>query len=106
MDTAMPLDSNGKSMFQIILACYGVPEQMGIYEAIAVSDEFKRRPWHRNVSCTWEGNRLMLRAENDYDANGLALAEEFSDAISVSIAQPFNGEIKIESVTPPSSRGA
>jgi hypothetical protein len=42
----------------------------------------------------------MLRAKNGYDANELALAEEFSDAISVSIAQPFNGETKIESVTP------
>jgi hypothetical protein len=57
-------------------------------------------PGHRNVSCTWEGDRLMLRAKNGYDANELALAEEFSDAISVSIAQPFNGETKIESVTP------
>lgn len=87
-------------MFRIILACYGLPTDVGAYGALSVIDEFKHKPWHRNVYCTWEGDRLLLRAENDYDADGRGLIDEFSEAISTSIAQSFDGEIEIESVTP------
>jgi hypothetical protein len=41
----------------------------------------------------------MLQAENDYDSNGLALLDEFSDAISASIADGFDGGIEVVSVS-------
>jgi hypothetical protein len=52
----------------------------------------------------------MLQAENDFDSNGLALLDEFSDAISASIADGFDGGIEVVSVshlpilTPPTNR--
>jgi hypothetical protein len=57
------------------------------------------RPWHQNVRCEWDGSRLMLQAENDFDSNGLALLDEFSDAISASIADGFDGGIEVVSVS-------
>lgn len=87
-------------MFRITLACYGVPTEAGAVGAFNIVEEFKYRPWHRNVSCTWDGDRLMLRAESDDDADGRVLADEFSDAIAACVAQAFDGEIKIESVIP------
>jgi hypothetical protein len=41
----------------------------------------------------------MLKAENDFDSNGLALLDEFSDAISASIADGFHGGIEVVSVS-------
>jgi len=40
-----------------------------------------------------------LQAENDFDSEGLALMDEFSDCLSAYIAEPFDGEIKLESLT-------
>jgi hypothetical protein len=41
----------------------------------------------------------VLEAENDFDARGLALLDEFSDCLSAYIVEPFDGRIEIESVT-------
>jgi hypothetical protein len=51
------------------------------------------------VSCEWNGSELVLQAENDFDKNGLALLDEFSDAIAACIAGGFDGELEIRSVT-------
>jgi hypothetical protein len=40
----------------------------------------------------------MLIAENDFDSNGLALQDEFSDAISAWIKGEFDGDIQVLSV--------
>jgi hypothetical protein len=40
-----------------------------------------------------------LQADNDFDANGLSLMDEFSDAISANIAEGFDGDIEIVSIT-------
>jgi hypothetical protein len=50
------------------------------------------------VTCEWEGSRLVLRAENDFDSKGLALLDEFSDAISACIEEGFDGGIEVISV--------
>ncbi len=39
-----------------------------------------------------------MQADNDVDADGLALSDEFSDCISAYVAELFDGEIKIESI--------
>ncbi len=41
----------------------------------------------------------MLLADNDFDADGLALVDEFSDAITACIKEGFDGDIEIVSVT-------
>jgi hypothetical protein len=51
------------------------------------------------VSCRWDGSFLILQADNDFDSNGLALIDEFSDAISACIKDPGDGDINLVSVT-------
>jgi len=86
------------TMYRIVLACKGVPTQSGAAGAGDISSEFKHRPWHENVTCVWDGSQLILQAENDFDSNGLALLDEFSDAISACIEGGFDGNIEILSI--------
>jgi hypothetical protein len=65
---------------------------------VIISNEFAHRPWHENVTCIWDGSQLILHAENDFDSNGLALVDEFSDAISACIEGGFDGNIEILSI--------
>jgi hypothetical protein len=65
-----------------------------------ITEEFTHRPWHQNVSCEWDGSQLVLKADNDFDSDGLALLDEFSDAISACIEKGFDGDIDIVSVSP------
>ena len=85
-------------MYRIVLACRGMPADVGAVAARDIAEEFTHRPWHRNVQCEWDGFRLILRAENDFDSNGLLLLDEFSDAISASINDGFDGGIDVVSV--------
>lgn len=85
--------------FRIVLACEGIPDSEGRKAAADIADEFaKHRQWHKNVKCTWNGKELVLEAENDFDENGLALQDEFSDCISAYVATPFDGRLKVVSV--------
>src|SRR4051812_45703912 len=85
-------------MYRIVLACKGVPTNVGAIAARDITEEFTHRPWHQNVRCEWDGSRLMLQAENDFDSHGLALLDEFSDAISAFVADGFDGGIEVVSV--------
>jgi hypothetical protein len=87
-------------MYRIGLACKGVPAHAGAASARDINEEFTHRPWHRNVSCEWDGSQLTLHADNDFDSNGLALRDEFSDAISACIENGFDGKIDVVSVSP------
>ena len=87
-------------MYRVVLICHGVPQSAGSEAAADITREFaEHRQWHSNVTCTWEGSRLILSAENDYDADGLALMDEFSDCIAAYITGGFDGDIQVESVT-------
>ena len=87
-------------MYRIILACQGVPAHVGAIGAQDITEEFAHRPWHQNVKCEWDGSRLMLQSDNDFDSDGRVTLDEFSDAISACIEDGFNGDINIVSVTP------
>jgi hypothetical protein len=76
----------------------GCPENAGAVAARDISEEFTRRPWHENVTCVWDGPQLILQADNDFDVEGLALVDEFSDAISAYIKDGFDGDIEILSI--------
>lgn len=87
-------------MFRIVLSCDGVPPSAAPEVALDIAAEFtEHRTWHRKVSCRWTGSQLILQAENDFDSEGLALMDEFSDCLSAFIAGPFDGTIKLESLT-------
>jgi hypothetical protein len=86
-------------MYRIVLVCKGVPADTGATGALDIVEEFTHRPWHRNVSCGWDGSQLILQADNDFDSSGLALLDEFSEAISACIEGGFNGGIDIISVS-------
>ena len=85
-------------MYRIVLACNGVPVSAGPAAARDITDEFTHRTWHQNVNCEWDGSRLILHADNDFDSDGLALRDEFSDAISACIKGGFDGDINVVSV--------
>jgi hypothetical protein len=48
--------------------------------------------------CAWDGSQLILQADNDFDSNGLALVDEFSDAISACVKDGFDGDVNIFSI--------
>ena len=88
-----------KQMYRIVLACSGIPAHAGPAGARDISEEFTHRPWHKNLSCKWDGSLLILQADNDFDSNGLALMDEFSEAISACIKDSGDGSIDVVSVT-------
>lgn len=86
-------------MYRIVLLCTGIPAQEGQPAATSIAEDFANRPWHKNVNCEWDGSRLILQADNDFDSSGLALLDEFSDVISACIKDVGNGSIEVQSVT-------
>lgn len=86
-------------MYRVVLACSGVPKHVGAAAAVDITEEFTHRPWQEKARCTWDGLVLRLQADNDFDENGAALIDEFSDAIATCIADGFDGSITVESVT-------
>lgn len=81
------------------MACDGIPDDRGLQAVTDVAEEFTHRPWHENVECKWNDGALLLSAENDYDPKGLALMDEFSDAISACTAADFGYRIRLVSAT-------
>jgi hypothetical protein len=93
------MDQAEDGRYRIVLSCDGVPVEAGQQAANDITEEFRHRPWHENVECRWNGVSLFLSAENDFDAQGLALTDEFSDAIAACIADGFDGRIRVVSIT-------
>jgi hypothetical protein len=85
-------------MYRTILACKGVSANVGAVAARDITAEFSHRTWHENVTCVWDGSRLILQADNDFDSDGVALKNEFSEAISAYIKEAFGGDIETLSV--------
>jgi hypothetical protein len=69
-------------MFRIIVSCDGITPEKWPEAMSHVREEFASRHWHRIIDIRWSGQTLLLTAENDYDVNGEALADEFSDTIA------------------------
>jgi hypothetical protein len=89
-------------MFHVVLECEaeGLSPEIGEQAATDIAEEFTHRPWHTNVRCIWDGHRMRLEADNDYDDKGLALRDEFSDAMVACVAMYERlGDMRIVSVT-------
>ena len=87
--------------FRVVLECdaEGLPSQVAEQAILDIAEEFSHRPWHTNVICTWDGRLIRLEAENNYDEKGLALSDEFSDALTASVAMYGRlGDMRIVSV--------
>ena len=85
-------------MFTIKLICRGIPIDLGPRVATNITEEFRYCSWYENAICLWRGGALQLEATSDFDSDGRALAEEFSEAISACVAEPFDGAILVEQV--------
>lgn len=85
-------------MFRVTLTCDGLPSELGPQTAAAVAEEFTHRSWHQNVQCTWIDSTLVLVADNDFDSDGEALADELSDAVSACTHATFAYRIRIVTV--------
>ena len=87
-------------MQRVVLECSGVPAAEGEEAASDIEREFQEhRPHHQNVRCSFHDGKLVLEADNDFDPEGLALMDEFSDCISAYIATLFDGDIRLVSST-------
>lgn len=84
-------------MFHVILECVGVPGSAEI--ASDITEDFAHRPWNHNVRCSWDGSALRLEADDDYDETGLALRDEFSDAIAACVRDAQYTDLRVVSVT-------
>jgi hypothetical protein len=84
--------------YRVTLSCDGLSSRTGAQAAIDIAEEFTHRPWQENLECTWDGTSLVLVAENDFDPDGRALSDEFSDAITTCISDGFDGQIRVVSV--------
>ena len=88
-----------KLTYRIALSCHGVPAALGPQAAQDITGEFaEHRDWHQHVQCTWDGSRLVLEAENDYDSEGQALLDEFADCICAYTPADFDFRVEVDLV--------
>jgi hypothetical protein len=85
--------------YRAVLQCDGVPPAAGAEGAKCITANFAKRTWHKNAICSWDGNYLTLSVENDFDRDGLAAMDEFSDEISACIREGFGGDLRLISLT-------
>jgi hypothetical protein len=83
-----------KRIYRSTVTCIGLSEEEAKEAVADMLLEFAERPWQEKVNCEWRDGVLRLSAQNDTDANGLALLDEFGDAITAYIN--YSGDIKIE----------
>ena len=80
--------------YRVTVTCDGLTSDEGRLASLSVLGEFGQRPWHQCASCTWDGKLLWFVADNDYDATGKALLDEFGDALIATLN--MNGTINLE----------
>ncbi|MES2366628.1 MAG: hypothetical protein V4563_12165 [Pseudomonadota bacterium] len=85
-------------MYRITVICTGLTEAEGNGSVSDILEEFTHRPWHTNTVCEWKEGVLRFSATNDFDKNGLALLDEYSDAIHACIRYSGSIHIDVESV--------
>ena len=77
-------------MFKITMRARGVSPDIGPIAAHDIESEFREhRIWHEQVTCSFSDGLLTLVVVNNFDPDGLALSDEFSDCIAACI--PLDG---------------
>ena len=90
-------------MFEIVVSCKGISEQVAKDGLADLLEEFSHRPWHSSVVCEVAEGRILLQARNDYDSTGQALLDEFSDAVCACFpieGTPISFAVESVSATP------
>jgi len=72
--------------YRVTVSCQGISSHEASGGISAILEEFYERPWHTEVACRWDGEKILLTAENDYDSNGSAVLDEFCDAVHACIS--------------------
>jgi hypothetical protein len=85
-------------MYRVTVTCAGLNETEGSGAVADVLEEFSHREWHANPACEWKDGILRFSATSDVDKDGLALLDEFGDAIHATINYSGNIRIDIESI--------
>jgi hypothetical protein len=85
--------------YRAVLKCDGVPVTAGAEAAKDIAANFAERTWHKNATCSWDGSSLTLSVENDFDRDGRAVMDEFSDEMAACIRGGFDGDLRVISVT-------
>jgi hypothetical protein len=88
-------------MYRVILRIERVPSDIGPQMAADITHGFKGRTWHEKAICSYEDGGLTLTSENDFDFNGLATQDEFSDEFSANLARSYDndGNLRVVSVS-------
>lgn len=87
-------------MYRITIICNGLSFEDGKEASEDITKEFREhRDWHNNAVCLWDGETLMLTIENEFDSNGLATLDEFSDCLAAYVIDYARCTISIDSVT-------
>ena len=85
-------------MFRVTVKCEHIPSTAWPNALEDVFAEFKERAWHSVVDVHWSGDVLFLTALNDYDDDGEALADEFSDTIAACAHGTLGYRVSVVSV--------
>jgi hypothetical protein len=89
-----------RGMYRVVLEFSGVLEEEGETAAQDIAREFaESRQHHQNVSCVYKDRTLTLTADNDFDPEGLALLDEFSDCICAYTSNTVDGTLVIKSAS-------
>jgi ABC-type transporter Mla MlaB component len=81
-------------MFRSTVICRGLTEAEAREAVIDMLSEFEHRPWQLQVVCEWRDGVLRLSAQNEVDSTGMALLDEFCNAVTAYIN--YAGEIHAE----------
>jgi hypothetical protein len=85
-------------MYRVTVTCERIARTNWPNALADVAEEFASRKWHKIVDCRWEVDFLVLVADNDYDNDGEALADEFSDIVAAYAPGTPGYRISIRSV--------
>ena len=87
-------------LYRVTIVCRGVAEHLAEIAASDIQMNFTmHRRHHQNVSCSFANGKLTLVAENDFDEDGIALQDEFSDCISAFLSEtPEGSDLIVKSI--------
>jgi len=68
-------------LYRVTVVCRGLTAPQLVEAVPDMLLEFAERPWQTDVRCEANDGVLRLSALNDFDNDGLALLDEFQDAV-------------------------
>lgn len=87
-------------MFRNTVICEGLKDSETAKAVADMLSEFAQRPWHQTVTCEWKAGILRLSTHSEGDATGMALLDEFQDAVVAYINFSDKIHFEVESSVP------